>query len=342
MNQTIINKICLGTGDLLKGDIKERIDVFKKFYLDGGRLIDTARIYHNGKSLKIIKKLNLKFNIIAKPSYFIKDDKIPLKKKFDEYKKLSGYKTIDYFITHRPNEAISKKKVDNLIKLKKHKSLKNIGLGNARLDEIKKFHKFSNKNLNAVEIELNIFNFYFQKKILSFCKKNNIKIFGYSPIRWCKYKSFDSESLKLIKRINKRYNIDFTDVSLLFSIYKNITPIISIKNLKRYNKLKKLNKFINDEILKKEIFNLEKKIRKIEIVDSNKICYLIGNNRVKLDKINFNYEELEMIKNEIKIHKSALKPILLKKMGGVYRVLDGKIRCKALYDLKKKINCIIL
>ena len=61
--------------------------------------------------------------------------------------------------------------MDNLIKLKKYKSLKNIGLGNARLDEIKKFYKYSNKKLNAVEIELNIFNFYFQKKILSFCKK---------------------------------------------------------------------------------------------------------------------------------------------------------------------------
>ena len=69
---------------------------------------------------------------------------------------------------------------------------------------------------------------------------------------------------------------------------------------------------------------------------------MINNNKVKLDNINFNFDELEMIKNEIKIHKSALKPILLKKKGRFYRVLDGKIRCKALYDLKKKINCIIL
>ena len=44
------------------------------------------------------------------------------------------------------------------------------------------------------------------------------------------------------------------DISLLFSIYKNIVPIISIKNLQRYNKIKKLNKFINNKILKKEIF----------------------------------------------------------------------------------------
>ena len=41
MNQTIINKICLGTGDLLKGNIKERVNVFRKFYSDGGKLIDT-------------------------------------------------------------------------------------------------------------------------------------------------------------------------------------------------------------------------------------------------------------------------------------------------------------
>ena len=42
MNQTIINKICLRTGDLLKGDIEERVNVFRKFYSDDGRLIDTA------------------------------------------------------------------------------------------------------------------------------------------------------------------------------------------------------------------------------------------------------------------------------------------------------------
>ena len=338
----ILNKICLGTGDLLKDKIRDRTSVFRKFFSDGGRLIDTARIYHSGKSLKIIKKLNLQFEIIAKPSYFRKDRHISLRKKLKQYKKLSGFDKIDFFITHWPNQIISKKKVEDFLKLKKDKSLKNIGIGNARLEEIKNFYEFSNKNLNAVEIEFNIFNFFFQKKTLSFCKKNKIIVFGYSPVRWSKYKSFNILSQKLLNKICKNYKIDFIDISLLFCLYKGVIPIVSIKNLKRYNKIKRLNKFINNKVLKKEIFNLEKKIRRTEIVDPQKIWYLVNNVKVKLNEINFKSTEINMIKNEIRVHDSPLKPILLKKIGNFYRVLDGKIRCKALYDLNKKINAIIL
>ena len=50
-----------------------------------------------------------------------------------------------------------------------------------------------------------------------------------------------------------------------------------------------------------------------------------------------------MIIDEIKDQKSSLKPIIFKKLKK-YIVLDGKIRCKGLYQLnsKKKIYGIIL
>ena len=77
--------------------------------------------------------------------------------------------------------------------------------------------------------------------------------------------------------------------------------------------IKRLNKFINNKVLKKEIFNLEKKIRRTEIVDPQKIWYLVNNVKVKLNEINFKSTEINMIKNEIRVHDSPLKPILLKK-----------------------------
>lgn len=340
--KSIFDKICLGTGELLKDNVQDRTEVFKKFFSDGGRLVDTARIYHDGKSLKIIKKLNLKFNLIAKPSYLKKDKNTSIKKKFKEYKKLCGINKIDFFITHWPNEKISKKKIKQFLSLKNDQKLENIGIGNARFEDIKIFHKFSNKNLNAIEIELNIFNFFFQKKILSFCKRNNIKVFGYSPVRWCKFKSFNNSSKIILNKISKKYGLNFKDISLLFSLYKGVIPIVSLKNISRYNKLKKLSNFLDNKVLKKQIFSLERKIRRVELVDPSKIYYTVNNSMVKLSEINLDLNEIKMIKNEIKSNKAIIKPVILKKKDDNFLVLDGKIRCKALYELNKKINCIIL
>tara|TARA_B100001057_G_scaffold73832_1_gene68254 strand:- start:29773 stop:30801 length:1029 start_codon:yes stop_codon:yes gene_type:complete len=342
MKKKILEKVCLGTGDLLKDNIENRIKVLKIFYAEGGKLIDTARVYHNGKSLKVLKKLNERFSLIGKPSYLAQDKNITLKKKLQDYKNLSGYNKIDFFITHWPNKNISKKNINNFLSIKKDDSVKYIGIGNPRFEELKKFYSFSNKNLDAIEIEFNIFNYFFQKKIITFCKNNKIKVFGYSPIRWCNFKKLNDSSKKIIKQITKRFKINFKDMSLLFSLYKNVIPIVSIKNLSRYNKMKKLNDLLYKSDLKKLIFKLEQKIRQVENIDPNKIFYLVNNNHIKLENIKLNKNALEMVKKEIKIHKSPLKPVFLKKYRNKYLVLDGKIRCKALYELNSKINSIIL
>jgi len=342
MTKTILKKICLGTGDLAKDNIEERIKVFKKFFAEGGKYIDTAIVYHNGRALKILKKQKEKFSLIGKPSYLEKDKNVPIKIKLEQYKKISGYNQIDFFITHWPNEKITKESVKKFLLIKKDKSIKYIGIGNPRLEELKKFYFYSNKNLDAIEIEFNIFNYFFQKKIIDFCKNKKIKVFGYSPVRWCKYKVFDNDKKKIIDEIIKNYKIDFVDISLLFSLYKKIIPIVSIKNRSRYNKMKRLNHLLNDFDLRKQVFKLEKKIRHIEDIDPKKIVYIKNNIQIKLEKIKLDKKALEMVKKEIKIHHSPLKPIFLKKRGNKYVVLDGKIRCKALYDLNKKINSIIL
>ena len=86
MTKEILEKICLGTGDLLKDNIENRIKVLKIFYDEGGKLIDTARVYHNGKSLKVLKKLNERFSLIGKPSYLAQEKNITLKKNFRSIK----------------------------------------------------------------------------------------------------------------------------------------------------------------------------------------------------------------------------------------------------------------
>ena len=338
----ISERLCLGTGELLKNNIRERIKVFKAFANDKGKFIDTAKVYYDGKALKIIKKIKKKYSLIAKISYLEKDKNITIEKKLEEYKKISGYKEIEFFLTHWSNNKISKKNINDIWNLKKNSKVNFIGLGNPSLEEIKKFYKYAHKNLDAIQIEYNIFNSFFQKKILDFCKKKKIKLFGYSPIRWCKFKTLSNNSKKIVYQIYKDYKINFYEMSLLFCLYKNVIPILSIKNLSRYNRIKRLESLLDNVILKKKIFILEKTLRCFKTISSDKIWYLSNSKLISLKEINLEKKSLLMVKSEIKRNNTILKPVFLKKIKEKYIVLDGKIRCKSLYELDMKINAIIL
>jgi len=342
MSKMISERLCLGTGELLKDNIKERIKVFKAFANDNGKFVDTAKVYYDGKALKVIKRIKKKYNLIAKISYLEKDKNISIKKKLDEYKKISGYKKIDFFLTHWSNNKISKKNIKEIWNLKKDRQVNFIGLGNPSLDEIKKFYKYTDKNLDAVEIEYNIFNSFFQKKILNFCIEKNIKLFGYSPLKWCKFKTLNYKSEKIIKQIRKKYKINFYEISLLFSLYKNVIPVVSIKNLYRYSRIKKLESLLGNKFLKKKIFVLEKSMRCFKTISSNRIWYLVNSKLISLKEINLDKKSLAIVKREIKRTNLMLKPVLLQKRKREYIILDGKIRCKSLYELNKKIKAIIL
>jgi diketogulonate reductase-like aldo/keto reductase len=338
----ISERLCLGTGELLKNNIKERLKVFKAFADDNGKFVDTAKVYYDGKALKIIKGIKKKYSLIAKISYLEKDKNIPINKKLEEYKKISGYKEINFLLTHWSNNKITKKNINDIWNLKKNRLVNFIGLGNPSLDEIKKFYEYTNKNLDAVQIEYNIFNSFFQKKILDFCIKKNIKLFGYSPLKWCKFKTLNYKSKKIIKQIRKKYKINFYEISLLFSMYKNVIPVVSIKNLYRYNRIKKLETLLGNNFLKKKIFILEKSMKCFKTVSSNKIWYFIDSKLISLKKINLEKKSLAIVKREIKRNNLILKPVLLQKRKEKFIVLDGKIRCKSLYELNMKIKAIIL
>lgn len=342
--QNILKKICLGTGELLKNNLDSRLNVINRFLEQGGELIDTARIYYNGKSLKKLKKIKTNYRLIAKISYFEKDRDISLQKKLKEYQYLLKRKKINYFLTHWPSENNQEKLIKSLVLLKTKKKVEKIGLGNIGYKKIKKINSKILNQIDAIQVELNIFNFFYQKKLLNFCKKKNILVFGYSPVRWYKYKKIDKILKKQLNYFKKKYNVNFFDICLLFSIFKNIVPILSVKNLARLNKIINLSKHIDNRDLKRELLKFESKIRKTEFIDPKKIFYKIKDKYINIAKINFDEKNLNMIIEEIKDQKSSLKPVIFKKLKKKYIVLDGKIRCKGLYQLNsnKKIYGIIL
>ena len=83
-------------------------------------------------------------------------------------------------------------------------------------------------------------------------------------------------------------------------------------------------------------------MRNFQTVNPKKIFYSSKKGLINIKDKKFDSKVLKIIKTEIKINNKALKPPLFKKYEDKYIVLDGKIRCKALYELKKKIEAIIL
>ena len=340
----ILKKICLGTGELLKDKIITRINTLNYFIENGGELIDTARIYYDGKALKKLSLIKKDYKIVSKVSYLNKDKNKNLHEKLKEYQLLTNKKKIDFLLTHWPTENNQEKLIKLMINLKSKKKVDKIGLGNTTYKKLKEIDHKIIKKIDVVQIELNIFNFFYQKRLLSFCEKNKIKVFGYSPIKWCKYKKMDINLRKDLIFFKKKYRINFLDICLLFSIYKKVIPIISIKNNQRLNKIIKLSHLLNNNNLKNKIFKFEKKIQRTAYVNTEDIFYKINNKYVNIEKVRFDKKILKMIMQEIKLQKSSLKPIIFNKIKEKYIVLDGKIRCKGLYQLnsKEKIYGIII
>ena len=79
-------------------------------------------------------------------------------------------------------------------------------------------------------------------------------------------------------------------------------------------------------------------------MNTEDIFYKINNKYVNIEKVRFDKKILKMIMQEIKLQKSSLKPIIFNKIKEKYIVLDGKVRCKGLYQLnsKEKIYGIII
>ena len=159
----ILKKICLGTGELLKDKIITRINTLNYFIENGGELIDTARIYYDGKALKKLSLIKKDYKIVSKVSYLNKDKNKNLHEKLKEYQLLTNKKKIDFFLTPWPTENNQEKLIKLMINLKSKKKVDKIGLGNTTYKKLKEIDHKIIKKIDVVQIELNIFNFFTKK-----------------------------------------------------------------------------------------------------------------------------------------------------------------------------------
>lgn len=184
-----------------------------------------------------------------------------LTKSFEESMKRLGRESVDLFWIHIPNSL--KENLSEAIPLIKEGKIKSIGVSNASLDDIKTAEEIlgkENLKLGAIQNHFSLLR-NDQQPIIDYCNANGIKYYAYMVLEQGalsgKYSAenhfpfFSSRNfafpkskfrkietlLGVMKDIADKYNIDSSQIPILWAISKGTVPIIGITKPSHAEKL---------------------------------------------------------------------------------------------------------
>ena len=222
---------------------------------DGTRLIDTAAVYGSeegvGKGVKrainegIVKREDL--FITTKLSKFeMTEPDLAIKKSLQRL----GLDYIDLYLIHWPKFFDYDKKGQKINIAPLHKVwpimesfvekgyTKYIGVSNFNVQSLLNLLSFCKIKPLVNEIEFHPY--LFQKKLVEFCRRENIILFGYNPlVKGCYCADSAEESKrnllgeKIIIDLSKKYNKTVGQIVLNWSISREVIPIPMTSNLHR-------------------------------------------------------------------------------------------------------------
>ena len=161
----------------------------KSFLLEaynfGINQFDTAEAYNNGVSesllgelIKTVKRNTVKIYTKVSAEHLKSKDIITSCKK-SLYRLNTEY--IDLYYIHWPNKAIPvEETLETLLSLKEEGKIKEIGISNYSLSDLKQIHSILKKDLYSYQGEFNGFNSSYNYELLDYCINNNILFMGYS------------------------------------------------------------------------------------------------------------------------------------------------------------------
>ena len=222
---------------------------------DGTRLIDTAAVYGTesgvGKGIKkaidegLVKREDL--FIVTKLSKFdIKNPELAIK---NSLKKL-GLNYIDLYLLHWPKffDYKGKKEKTNIVpmhilwpnieNLVQKGYTKYIGVSNFNVQSLLNLLSFCKIKPLVNEIEFHPY--LYQKKLVEFCRRENIFLLGYNPLVKGCYSSETADEKnrnllgdKLIIDLSKKYKKTVGQIVLNWSISREVIPIPMTSNINR-------------------------------------------------------------------------------------------------------------
>lgn len=206
------------TGNICKESIKIALET-------GYRHIDTAEIYGNEEEIgTAIKESNIpreKLFLTSKVwqdklnyNKVIKSCSLSLKKLQTDY--------LDLYLIHWPDKYLNMEDILKAFKiLYDEKKIKAFGVSNFTMNHLKDTLKIANKlNLPLTMNQVEFHPFFYQKELLEFCNKNNIKITAYSPL--AQGEVFKNKTLI---EIGKKYSKNPGQISLKWLLQKELIII---------------------------------------------------------------------------------------------------------------------
>lgn len=191
-NMKDIPKLGLGFWQIEKSDAKR---VFLEGYEVGYRHFDTAIIYENekeiGEAIKELKPNREEIWLTSKIPAEIKSYK-KAKKAIDESLERLGVEYLDLMLIHAPKPWVfmfmpgpryhkgNREVWRAMVDAKKEGKIKNLGVSNFNVNDIKNITNYSNEQIYVNQILIHVGRV--PKEVINYCQNNNILVEAYSPL----------------------------------------------------------------------------------------------------------------------------------------------------------------
>lgn len=246
-NGVLMPVIGLGTWNLTGRKCEESV---KEALNLGYTHIDTADFYGNHKEIgRAIKSFDRKKLFITTKVWNTDLEYDDVLSSCDRALKELNTDYIDLYLIHWPNSNIPLKNTfDALRKLYDDKKIRAVGVSNFNIRLLKESIKMSRVPITVNQVEFHPF--LYQKSLLEFCRKNDIKITAYSPLaRGRVFKDV------IISEIARKHNKTAGQITLRWLLDKEMIAIPKASS----------RKHLEENI---DVFNLKLSKEETELLDS--------------------------------------------------------------------------
>lgn len=195
-----IPRLGLGTYLASGSSVKDAVKYALAF---GYKHIDTAAFYGNEQEIgEAIKETDIQREELFITTKLWNDSHgyDEALRAFDESLQKLNTEYVDLYLIHWPLEGKRKQTWKALEKIYEEGRAKSIGVSNYLIRHLKELFTYANTIPAVNQVEFSPFNF--QKKLLKFCKNNNILLEAYSPLM--KGRNLDDKVLTMISEHYKR------------------------------------------------------------------------------------------------------------------------------------------
>ena len=229
---SLIGQGCMGIGGEFSEDASNYQEHLKalKIGIDlGMNLIDTAEVYAAGNSEKIIgeaikgkrDEIYLATKVSPENHKFVdlvKSAENSLKRLSTDY--------LDLYQIHWPNPSVPiEETLKAMIKLLDSGKVRNIGICNFSIREIKEAEKFLGKyKFLSNQVEYNLFDRHIEDSLLPYGRSKNLLTIAYSPLD--KGKTQDSNENNILNKLSKKYNKTPSQIALNWIINQELVVAI--------------------------------------------------------------------------------------------------------------------